>query len=169
MDFWIKIEGLSSIDGEIEKKKEKIRKQIPIALAEVGGKFIDSLQEHIHNDWYLKQKPKYYVRRTDDPRLGQPLGDLNNMKSELGYDTLLFTYEPIGDHMMSGWHERDGDTLIQSIQEGLPIGMMPRPFWNNFADEQMESGIMESFIAGMKPFCVIAEGNDVVPDGDEKL
>ena len=169
MNFFVKIIGFDEIDSDIRKQTAKMQKQIPLALSEVAFKMKANLEQHIISDWYGKQKPKFYERRTDDPRLGTPIGSESNMQTEISEDTLFFSYEPTGEHMLAAWHERDGDELISAIQEGNPIGMLPRPFWNNFAEEQMEFGIIEAFIFGMKPYAVIADGNDVVADGDEKL
>ena len=36
--------------------------------------------------------------------------------------------------------------------------MPPRPFWNNFVQDQRDGGIMNAFSQGMRPYNVIREG-----------
>lgn len=178
----VKIEGL---DEEIKDEIAKIEKDIPIALEGVGSGMIRDLQEHIQQDWYEPWQPKVYKRRTDNPSLGTPLGSDKNMSVYVDKFTksLGFVYDPTGWHeigiLHNGWYppeegfRRDGNELIESIQTGrLEGGPPPRPFWNNFVEEQKNEKIIENFINSFpKEYKVIADDNknDLVFDSGESL
>ncbi|MBQ8497551.1 MAG: hypothetical protein IJ489_08875 [Clostridia bacterium] len=169
----IQIEGLQRIDEEIQKNLDAIKNQAQIAFHQIGGEMVSNLQDHIQNDWYIRDTAGKYKRRTDFPAFGTPLGDRRNMTVSVSHDennlpVLSFVYEPTGEHKKSYWHDRDGDDLIDSIQEGTPIGKKPRPFWDQFAKEQLDCAIIQSFINAMKPFKVEkSPGGDVLPTGEE--
>ena len=176
----VKIEGL---DEEIKDEIAKINKQIPIALNQVGSEMILDLQRHIHEDWYNPWKPTVYHRRTDDSSLGIPLGDDKNITAYVDKFTksLGFIYAPTGWHeegrLHNGWYRRgdgirrDGDELIESIQTGRLAGSPPpRPFWNNFVEEQKNEKIMQTFTRGMLPYNLVLEGEqDLQFDGNESM
>ncbi len=171
--IWIQIDGLQQIDTEIQKKLNLIKNQARSAFHLIGSEMISNLQDHIHKDWYTQDTPGNYKRRTDFPSFGTPLGDARNMSVSISSDennlpVLFFIYEPTGAHQKFYWHDRDGDDLIDSIQQGTPIGKKPRPFWDRFVEEQLDSEIMQSFINAMKPFKVECSGDgDVIPTGEE--
>jgi hypothetical protein len=155
--FKVTVSGLETIDIDVQKETANIEKKIPSALRVVGAEMIANLQEHIKNDWYSQYKPKKYKRRTDDPSLGTPIGSEEYMDAQVENNTLTFTYEPRGEHKYKGWHNRDNDDLINFLQVGTEY-MPPRPFWNNFVQDQRDSGIMNAFSQGMRPYNVIREG-----------
>ena len=156
----ISFSGLESIRAEYEIHKSAILSNIPLALGVVGSEMTVGLQRHVMEDWYYVYKPYVYKRRTDDPSLGTPLGDGANISSEVSGHSLTFTYTPTGEHQNGAWSDRHGDELIEWIQEG-GTGIPPRPFWNNFLEEQRNGEIMNAFILGMgEKYPVIAEGGD---------
>ena len=169
--FKVTVSGLETIDEDFELESRKIEKAFPQALQYVGSEMIVSLQKHIFEDWYKQYTPKVYERRTDNISLGTPLGAEANMDVQVNNNTLDFTYEPTGEHANETYHTRDGDTLIEFLQVGAE-GIPPRPFWNQFVEEQANSGIIDAFIKRMSPFAtVIPEGvgKDVVFDGGESM
>lgn len=185
----VSVVGENTISQDYEKAVGEIRSHFPKALRNVASEMTENLQKHIEQDWYLPWgEPKSYKRRTtarnEDKDYGTPLGDKSNIHYPDPTDCLDFTYTPTGKHKVQKWSsEKDGDEIIRIIQmnsgwdyppdedeNGRTI--MPRPFWDNFVDEQAQHGIIDAFIAGMgKRYPVIPEGagNDVVLDGDEKL
>ena len=171
--IWIQIDGLQQIDTEIQKQIDRIKLQAKTAFDSIGSEMISNLQDHIRNDWYKRDTPGNYKRRTDSPSFGTPIGDAQNMSVTVSFDEnhlpfLTFVYEPTGEHKKAYWHDRDGDDLIDSIQQGTPIGKKPRPFWDCFVKEQLDSEMMQSFICAMKPFDVKRSGDgDVIPTGEE--
>ena len=171
--FFLKftVSGLETIDEDFNSEMKKIQGGIPQALQYVGSEMIVNLQKHIFKDWYKKYKPAEYQRRTDDISLGTPLGGEANMDVSVNKDKLEFTYEPTGEHANEIWNTREGDDLIEFLQVGWD-GIPARPVWNNFVREQLNEGIMKSFIKGMSPYVkVIPEGieKDVVFDENESM
>ena len=168
--FKVTITGLDTIDEDFELESRKIEKAFPHALHYVGSEMIANLRKHIFEDWYQQYTPTLYQRRTDDPSLGQGLMSLDYMDAQIQGSQMQFIYEPSGDHANAAYHTRDGDKLIEFLQVGAE-GIPPRPFWNFFVEEQKNSGIMEAFMRGMKPYEVIPEGgeNDVVFEGNESM
>ncbi len=162
------VSGLDSVSSDFETEKKFIEKQIPVALDMVGAEMKANLQTHIMDDWYHRYSPKQYKRRTDLAALGTALGDEKNMTVERRGQFLYFDYSPTGEHQNDAWHDRDGDELIAWIQQGSGE-IPPRPFWNNFLEEQKNGGIIGSFIGGMGEIPVIEEGgdSDVLFDGAE--
>ena len=180
--FKVTITGVESFQQEVEKEFTHIETQIPKALELVGSEMIANLQKHIKEDWYEAWgKPKVYERRTDNPNLGTPLGSKDNMDYEVKDDSLYFVYIPSGEHQNSQWSTTSGDDLIRIIQknhgwkykpstDSQNRRIMPRPFWDNFVDEQIHSGIINSFIKGMGEHNkVMSTGRDVIADGTENL
>ena len=161
------IEGL---DNDVRELETEVNAQIPKALNYVGSEMTANLQEHVRTDWYEPWgAPKVYKRRTDYGG-GTPLGDASNMDIVVRDTELEFVYLPTGEHSQSHWDERDGDTLIQVIQTNsgwsFPVSedkqgrmIMPRPFWDNFVDEQ-EGQVVDSFIQGMERDDIVKEARD---------
>lgn len=150
--FNVTVKGLESIDKDFSEQVTHITtKVIPQALTQVGYEMAANLQKHIKNDWYKPWKPKTYPRRTDNPNLGMSIMDKRNMSFGVSNTSLHFFYTPNGEHADKKYHTRDGDELIQSIQEGKLHGNPPpRPFWNNFVDEQINSAISREFGKSIK-------------------
>ena len=183
VDFKVSVSQERTLLDDYQKEEGEIRAHFSEAINMIASEMKENLQKHIYEDWYLPWgKPKRYKRRTDNPDLGTPLGSDQNIHAIPSKDTLEFIYDPSGEHTNEKYHTRDGDDLIRVIQMnsgwtwqpnedrgGREI--MPRPFWNNFVDEQESGGIINAFIAGMAPYKVIAEGKDkdVVLDGTERL
>lgn len=176
------------LQEDVDKALSGIDSAIAPALGDVGNGMIENLQRHIQEDWYEPWgPPKVYLRRTDDPSLGTPLGSPANMDVSVFGNSLTFSYEPTGEHKIEKWHIVDGDKLIKIIQEDdgwypdwIPNKdqkerlIFPRPFWDNFVREQEAHGIMERFTAAMRnakdPFVVVPEGGAMDVFGmDESL
>lgn len=165
------IEGLQE---DIDEITREINAQIPRALQQVGSEMRDNLQEHIRTDWYEAWgAPKKYKRRTDFGG-GVPLGDEQNMEIYVKKNSLDFGYYPTGDHAEKFWDDRDGNALIEVIQENAGWSftpdkdkkgrtIMPRPFWDNFVDEQ-ESVVADNFIAAMNRKDIVKETQDQLID-----
>lgn len=159
--FNVTIEGIESIQQDLNTETTQIYQAIPTALQQVGSDMIATLQKHINDEWYHRYTPRSYKRRTDNPALGTPLGSESNMAYSVSGASLDFTYIPTGEHQNNSWHTRDGDDLIDSIQLGKLAGSPPpRPFWNSFVNDEEHNGVINSFISGMKSkYQVIEEGN----------
>lgn len=164
--FNVTIEGVESIQQDLNNEATQIYQAIPTALHQVGSDMIATLQKHIEEVWYYDHGfyPKEYKRRTDNPSLGTPLGSEKNMAYSVSGTSLDFTYMPTGEHKDKAWHDRDGDDLIVSIHLGKLLGdPPPRPFWNSFVNDEEHNGVINSFAKGMKPkYDVIADGKDVI-------
>ncbi len=154
---------------DLEKEKKRLLSLSEKALKNVGAEMVFDLQNRIQKDWYEKWgDPKVYRRRTDNPSYGTPLGSEENMtydKKRLGDEVeFSFGYFPNGEHNNpptdEDWHSVDGNDLIQIIQKNegwqYPVDedtqgrtIMPRPFWDNFVEEQ-KTKVVENFIKGMQ-------------------
>lgn len=160
IDIGIKIEGL---DKEYRDEITEINNAIPKALERLGSEMAISLKKHIQQDWHDVWKPSKYHRRTDNPSLGTPLGDDKNITIYVDRftKTMSFLYLPTGEHQEgrfhNGWYlggdgaRRDTDELITAIQKGELAGNPPpRPFWNNFVEEQQNGEMLSTFIRELK-------------------
>lgn len=160
LSFGMEIFGL---DEDVNKNISKIEKQIPVALNYVGSEMITSLEEHLQEDWYNEYEPQAYRRRTDNPSLGRGLKSNEYIDVNVTGKNLSFIYTPSGEYNGQAFaHERDGDELIESIQIGSELwgNPPPRPFWNNFVEEQKNEKIMTSFAKGISPYVLILEGGE---------
>lgn len=185
---------INSIDFSPDFEKDiqsQVKPYFSHALDYVGSEMIVNLQDHIRRDWYEKWgSPKQYIRRSDSPEYGTPIGSQENMDSHVYGDKLIFTFEPDTEHGYDdSWSGSSAnsqvtpDDMIRIIQSNsgwrYPVNkdihgrtIMPRPFWNNFVDEQENEKIIESFAAGIShDFTVIPDGagKDVILDGTEKM
>jgi hypothetical protein len=156
------IPEIIGLESDFETEIANINKHIPLALSSVGADMEDNLQKHLYYDWYLANTPKEYKRRTDNPKLGTPLGSEKNINYVAYGNNLLFTYTPTGEHEDEYWHTSDGDELIINIQTGELVGTAPpRPFWNNFVEEQQQKLIV-TFAEAMRPYNVIREKDEKI-------
>lgn len=184
----IEITGLDSLDKDLEKIKDEIGTQIPIALGIVGAEMVNDLQAIIEGYFYKSYHPKNYQRR-------------NKMTEDTAFDylsdgnELLFLYEPdttqqgldawVQDKPTSGEFPlpRNPDDLIvwgqYSHFDGTDHEIPARPFWNYFLDEQGNEKILDNFVRGMSPkfkvekeegervdlseFSLAADSNNVAP------
>ena len=157
------------LDEDLKKEEKRYLSLSENALQFVGAEMVLDLQKHIKEDWYEKWgEPLVYRRRTDNPSYGTPLGSEENMtydKERSGNQVeFVFGYFPNGEHNNplpgEDWHSADGNDLIKIIQENegwkYPVDedtqgrtIMPRPFWDNFVEEQKTKAV-DSFIKGMQ-------------------
>lgn len=145
--------GIVGLESDVQKETEKINKHIPVALQKVSGDMLYSFYSYLFGTWYEGYTPVSYQRRTDNPSLGRPLGDPENITISVDNGKLTFDYSPTGEHAYQYFGKvNNGNDLIESIQTGELWGNPPpRPFWNNFVKEQ-ETEILDNFIAYMKPY-----------------
>lgn len=170
--FKVTVSGFETVENDLEKEQKQIEKASVEGLRMVESQFYADLERHIQKDWYEAWgEPKQYERRTDDPSLGPPLGDFSNMNSEIKGLTLTFDYFPSGKHSNGEWNNHNGDEIIKIIQmnEGwsYPVNedrqkrmIMPRPFWNNFVEEEFNGQAFAVFDYGFS-----GRGYDLIPEG----
>lgn len=176
--FKITVSGFETAEEDLEKEQKGIESAAAIGLRMVESQFYTDLQRHIQKDWYEAWgDPKMYVRRTDDDALGTPLGDMEENAarySSIDGLTLSFIYSPTGQHDNSAWSLVDGDKLIEIIQtnsgwkwkpdkDSKKRTIMPRPFWNNFVEEEFNGGAFAAFDYGFS-----GRGYDLISEGVEK-
>lgn len=142
-----------TLDKLLQEETAKIESRIPSALEHVGREMQLNLIKHIEKDVYAKYSPQDYERRSENNSLGLPLTSRENIMTITKGNNLTFRYVPTGQYKGEGsWKIRHGDELIKAIETGELEGDAPkRPFFQNFIDEQLYGGIMNSFIDGMKP------------------
>lgn len=189
----VKFEGL---DEELNNEIAQIEKQIPKALENVGSEMIEGLSRHLDEDFYNKYSPVAYRRRYTEG-----LRNKKNMIATVKGRTLQFEYKPSGkptgtlgqtqnwsdklENWLKQFHKtattpifspaHESNDLIVWAQKRHEIGkyeIPARPFWNNFVEEQKNSGIIDAFVVGMLPnYEIIKENgeNDVVFDSSESL
>lgn len=145
-------------EGDLEKEfieilKTEFSDAIEKANRAVETSMRDILAQHIANDVYDAYTPKRYKRRYSAP------GGLLDMPKHgfalnSGSGGVYIIYKPSGAHpTVSGWDNVGGDDLIGRIEkhdpeyEWLPKkgkGIPNRPFWQNFVDEMLDGGTMET-------------------------
>lgn len=158
------IEGLNSIEQELEDEfMPRVDRAIQKGLSVTASDMTISLEKHIRSDVYEKYTPLAYIRRARGGMLNTD--ETIDTKIEYG-DTLYFTYNfPVtpsfwredSKYMKYGYYEfMDGDDAIRAIQDGknyptvTPMGIPPRPFWDNFLTEQLIGrDIEKSFVKGV--------------------
>lgn len=183
---------LVGLDEEVKKEYNKISRKIPKALNVVGSEMIENLTQHLNEDFYAKYQPKVYERKYD-----RGLRNKENMVATVSGKKLQFEYKPYNSNgitaeqiskqneFMQHWlsqgvavgivgEDRIGDELIVWCQKQHKIGesdIPARPFWNNFVEEQKNSGIIDAFTRGMQPYEVIREygNNDLDFDTNDSL
>ena len=167
--FRVTISGIEGLKQELNQEVLNISTTASNALLLVGAEMRNRLKFHIVNDWYYQYLPEEYIRRTDLPQYGTPLGDDKNIDDVVTGLKLEFSYEPTGKHSVERWHARDGDELIEFIQLGT-LKIPPRPFWNNFVDEMQIGAIIKAFADAMHPYNLIYDNDDVeFADGESML
>ena len=152
MEVKVSIQNLDSIGTSMSQAISEIQKELPSLLQMIGTEMKYALQRHIQEDWYVPYTPSVYLRRTDNPELGTPLGSEENMSFEVEGNRLTFTYNPQNGHRYPRWDNgASGAFLVDILQEGSGGGwdgtIPPRPFWDNFEQEQFDVGIPNAFMA----------------------
>lgn len=177
--FNVEVAGLDSLDKDLEKHRNAIKKQIPTALGIVGAEMVKDLQAIIEGYFYKKYTPSDYKRT------GQ-MKDDSSMNYFPKGDSLIFTYAPetkrdgldewVQDKPIKGTFPlpRNPDDLIiwgqYSHFEGTDHPIPARPFWNYFLEEQGNEKILDNFARGMLPkYQVIKEEGEVVDLSDSEL
>lgn len=159
--FHVSIQGEDTLSNEVNDQILAVSRAATDALRLVGSDMIESLQRHIRHDWYEPWgPPKDYERRTgkNDP---DALGSEKNMHVDPHGLSLSFVYSPTGRHEVRAWNKRSGDALIETIQtnsgwtweptkDKKRREIMPRPFWNNFVEEQRNGAAFDSFVRGFE-------------------
>lgn len=185
------VSGVETFSQEVNDFAKGVQDKIPAALRIIGANMIKSLQKHIETDVYGAYEPISYPRRFLFPQFGTSIHDEKNMDVSVAGNMLIFAYTPTGAHtgLMKdtlNWdgdsasfsgneplkpHPANGDELIAIIETGTgydwDCDVPSRPFWTNFAEEQKSDQIMLHFIAGMSPYKVEKNGEDVLFDGSE--
>lgn len=175
-----KIIGLKE---DLAKEEKSIKKQANYALTQTGVELARDLQSTLHREWYKRYTPKVYQRRTDNPKLGTPIGadeNFGDTNTDVAKNMLEFVFNPTGQHANRDWNSRSGDKLITWLQNEhnyadeetgeIDFTIPARPFWNIFLQEQENGGIMEKFIKGMSPeYTVIPEASDKIELTDSYL
>lgn len=143
--FDVTVEGLDSLDKDLESLTEKIDTAVTAGLNTVLGDFKDSLASHVQEDAYKKYKPKKYKRTG-------AMGDEKNMTGNVKGNVLDFSYE--FDTESDGNYYEESDDVIRVVQSGKNylwgVAIKPRPFWDNFINEQLIGGQAEmSLVRGM--------------------
>lgn len=174
--FKVSTKWEGSLEQEVEAHVPRIKDAANMALHSCESVMSASLLEHIQNDWYNAWgEPLVYKRRTDYPQYGTPLGDPDNITTHVTGLSLSFLYEPNARHEAKNWsRDLTPDELIEVIQTNSgwkyePTQdvrlrrIMPRPFWNNFVEEQRNGMLFASFEDGFN-----GRGYDLVREGGEK-
>ena len=187
--FTVTVIGEETLQADLNEHLLAIKDASRAGLQFLASDMISTLQKHIWNDWHEPWgEPLVYKRRTDaenDPDqgyLGVPLGDTRNMSTEIRDLSLAFVYEPTGRHTTHSWSTVNGDALISIIQRNAGWkyepgkdkdhrNVMPRPFWNNFVEDEKNGAAFGAFEYGFsgRGYDLIREGNDVVFDGNESM
>lgn len=154
---------VKGIAETIEEQSKAIKKQIPKALQYVGAEMKVNLQKHIYEDWYLQYTPSVYKRRTDNPNLGIPIGSDKNISINVNEKQIEFDFSPDLYNKEFSPLNYSSDRMITWIQQTHEIfGVLipPRPFWNNFLNEENNGATIAAFIKGMKPLDVTEDESD---------
>ena len=143
--FNVTVERLDSLDEDLKSLTEKIDTAVTAGLNTVLGDFKDSLASHVQEDAYKKYKPKKYKRTG-------AMGDEKNMTGKVSGNVLDFLYE--FDTESDGNYYEESDDVIRVVQSGKNylwgVAIKPRPFWDNFINEQLIGGQAEmSLVRGM--------------------
>ena len=171
--FDVTVEGLDSLDKDLEEFSQKVDKAIPAGLKTVLGDFTDSLASHVQTDVYEAYAPIDYERTG-------AMGDKGNMTGDISGNVLNFLYEfstemkPVN----KGRYYQDSDDVIRAVQDSDYLWFVgrrnipERPFWDNFVSEQLIGGQAEMSLArGMNAhdptLQVKATKGTTIIDGDD--
>lgn len=143
--FDVKVEGFDSLDEDLKSLTEKIDTAVTAGLHTVLGDFKDALASHVQEDAYKQYKPRKYKRTG-------AMGNKDNMTGNVSGNVLDFLYE--FETESDGNYYEDSDDVIRVVQSGKNylwgVKIDPRPFWDNFINEQLIGGQAEvSFVRGM--------------------
>lgn len=147
----IKIEGVESIQSDLDEFKTKVNRGINYGLKAFASELTPCLQRHIQSDVYETYEPKDYIRRHNHPQYGRSIFHSNNMEYHFlsGGNGVEFSYEPDGRNNLypDSPYYTDGDSIISVIQQDkgylwLKDGSIgkKRPFWDNFVKDVIHSG-----------------------------
>lgn len=144
----VKIEGVESLQHDLDEFNTKVNKGINYGLKAVASELTPCLQRHIQTDVYDAYVGDY-ERRYDHPQYGRSIFSQNNMDYHflVGGRGVEFTYEPQGRNTRypSAPYYTNGDSIIDVIQQDKgylwvdSIGTK-RPFWDNFVKDVIHSG-----------------------------
>ena len=161
-----KLTGAGGVTKEYKAFNTKFYTAVQAGLTAVGSELTKHLQEHIRKDVYDAYTPKSYPRRSGHPQFGTPLESPQNMDLQVNKLSLIFSYEPTGDHSGTKKDRLDwsalkkkyqtapnqpikpnpvhGDDLIRRIETGegydWDVAVPERHFWNNFVEEAVGAG-----------------------------
>lgn len=197
--FQVSAKWEGSLKQEVDQFIPQIKDAAHRGLIMCGGDMTLNLLSHIKNDLYEKWgDPLVYKRRKDHKGYGTSMLDSSNIHPDVKGLTLSFLYTPNAEHSAEEWSRNiTSDELIEVIQTddgwtewqdkdgGDPRSwapsmdtkgreIMPRPFWNNFVQEQRYGAIMNSFAKGFHgtDFDFVLEGGVLdldFPDGESML
>lgn len=147
--FTMMVEGLDTLDKDLEDMQPRIDEAITAGLKVVLSDWSQMLPSIVERDVYDKYEPKSYVR-TD------VMVSPKSMWGTVTKNTLDFRYE-FSTEMSSantGAYYSDSDDVIRAIQDGkrYPWGLtlQPRPFWDTFVSKELIGGEAEkSLVNGM--------------------
>lgn len=147
----------SSLEAEVKALlKSEINPALEKANAAVGEEMRGALVRHLEKDVYPQSiyKPRMYERREYDGGLVGQAADPSSTKVFTDSTRATIQFKPSGEHpTVAGWHKVDADDLIGRIEKHYPeYNWLPRkgkkipnrPFWQNFVDEMVDGGRIES-------------------------
>ena len=162
-----------SPEQDIDQLMPQINRAAEKGLHFCGIDMMLNLTDHIKWDMYYKWgDPLVYKRRKDHKKYGTSMLDPSNIHQDVKGLTLSFLYTPNAEHSAEEWSRNiTSDELIEVIQTndgwtewqdkdgGDPRSwaplmdtkgreIMPRPFWNNFVEEQRNGALLASFARG---------------------
>lgn len=124
-------------------------KQIDAALVDAKESIFDEiiilLHQHIEVDVYRAYTPKRYLRRRDNPELGESLIEFSSNTDRIETaNSIGLEYLPDGEHPQFD-RPLHGDDLIRRIEQGgrwewKTKTMRKRPFLKNAVSEIIEGG-----------------------------
>lgn len=156
----IRVQGLGSLDTDLETEIKKINKKVPNALSYVGSEMAKGLHDIVEDYFYKSYTPRHYQR-------SGAMSDVSAMDYTSKKNELIFTYAPdttnndldnwVQDKPVNGEFSlpRHPDDLIiwgqHSHFDGTEHEINARPFWNYFLEEQGNEKILDNFVCGMAP------------------
>jgi len=148
---------ITSVDFPMDELVKEIKEalmadepKIEVAMKDVQIDARDALSKHIKRDIYDKWNPTEYERRYGNGGLSDLSQSIHEWPVSSG--RMILEYTPSGQHPQ--WdYPKDGDAMISRIETGRGYEWArhpgPRPFWQNFVDEMVNSGFAEAFDAAM--------------------